>query len=300
MELVQEPELYNKKGLLEGSLSETLEIPLNELEQLEPLDLSKPHVSREQVEKIILMKPKNIDLYRRALVHKSLQKNVRECISLGLPVCDYMKESNERLEFLGDAVFNLVVGHYLFDKYPDKDEGFLTRMRTKIVRSAHCVKFAKILELGQFIITGNKIIRIKDQDGTVINNKVLEDSFEAFIGALYLDLGFKYAEMFIKKLVSEHVTFDELLYDDNYKDILMRYSQTYNYELPIYKTISIEGPPHNRIFTVKTYLKSKNNPSVEREIGTGTGSSKKNAEQDSARHACSLITNLKHITNRDL
>ena len=109
----------------------------------------------------------------------------------------------------------------------------MTRIRTKIVRGSKCSLFAKNIGLDQYILTANKVLTIKDKPH--INNKVLEDHFEALIGALYKDLGFKYAEMFIKRIVDKYVDFREILKDDNYKDILMRYTQYYNYELPIYE-----------------------------------------------------------------
>jgi ribonuclease-3 len=228
------------------------------------------------------MRPKNLDIYRRSLVHKSLQKNVRKNINKKQDVLDYMLESNERLEFLGDAVFGLVVANLLFDKYPDEDEGFMTRMRTKIVRSSHCAKFAKVLGLDNYIITGNKVVRVKDSDGKISNNRVMEDAFESFVGAIYKDLGFKHAESFIVRLINEHVDFTHMLVDDNYKDILMRYTQAYEYELPIYDTVKVEGPPHSRKFVVSVSLKKNGSENI-KEVGLGSGSSKKAAEQKAAQ-----------------
>ncbi len=256
-------------------------------------DLSKPHVSREQIESITGFKPININLYRVSLVHKSLQKILQNRISLNIKVCDYMNDTNERLEFLGDSVINFVSANYIFNKYPDKDEGFMTRIRTKIVRSSHCVKFAKFMNLEQHILTSNKVLNIKDR--MQINNRVLEDAFEAFIGALYKDLGFRYAEMFINGLIDKCV--DEILKDDNYKDIIMRYSQAYGYELPIYETISSVGPPYSRKFVISISLMKDG---FTREMGQGTGLSKKEAEQNAAKNACNMIdSSLKHIINRD-
>lgn len=293
-------------------------------------DLSKPHVSREQIQSIIIFKPIKLELYRKALIHSSMQKIILNRIENNIKVCDYMKFSNERLEFLGDAVFNLVAAEYIYEKYPDKDEGFMTRMRTKIVRSSHCVIFAKYLGLEQYILTANKVLNVTDK--IQVNNRVLEDAFEALIGALYKDLGFKYTEQFIKKLIGECVNFKEIIKDDNYKDILMRYTQAYGYELPIYKLVNTEGTAYNRKFTVSVYLKkSKKDLSEdlsaesseeikedskedlkedlredsseeykEVEMGTGSGSSKKEAEQNAAKNACSIIdSSLKHIINRD-
>ena len=87
------------------------------------------HVNRQQIESIIKMRPKNLEYYQRALVHKSILKTNK-----GKIVPDYMKESNERLEYLGDSVLSLVVATHLYNKYTNKDEGFLTKIRTKLVR----------------------------------------------------------------------------------------------------------------------------------------------------------------------
>jgi dsRNA-specific ribonuclease len=225
---------------------------------------------------------------------------------LKVPVEEYMFSSNERLEFLGDSIFNSVITCIIYKKYHDKDEGFLTRIRTKIVRSSHCVIFAKKLGLDKHILTSNKILGIGTVgDKRMINDRVLEDAFEAFIGAIYLDLGYKYAELFIKRLVDTMVNFNEILKDDNYKDILMRYTQAYGYELPVYVEVSSGGMDDSSPkFTMSVQLvplaEDKQDRQVIKDICYGSGNSKKEAEQNAAKHLCSLLdSNLKHIINRD-
>ncbi len=266
------------------------------------IDLTKPHISREEIQVILNgMKPRNLENYRKALVHKSLNKYIKYTLDQGLPVCSYLVEgkepaSNERLEYLGDAVFNLIVGGFLFDKYPDKDEGFLTRLRTKIVRDTHCVKFSKLIGIGQFVLAGSIVKR--DATGSV-NDKLLEDAFEAFLGAIYLDLGFKFSNDFVIKLIEKYVDLNLLHQDDNYKDILMRFTQTKGIELPEYKVVSQEGPPHKRIFTiqVKMVIDGKLHS-----MGVGKGSNKKNAEQEAAMNTLSCIDekDLATLAGRDL
>ena len=265
-------------------------------------DLSKPHISREQIQAILGgMRPKCLENYRRALVHKSFQKYIRHTLDQGLPVCTYLVDgknpaSNERLEFLGDAVFNLIVGGYLFKKYPGKDEGFLTRLRTKIVRDTHCVKFSNLIGLGPYILAGNIV---KRENGGNYNDKLLEDSFEAFLGAIYLDLDFKFTNDFVIKLIEKSVDFEALLEDDNYKDILMRYTQNKGISLPEYRVIKQEGPPHKRVFTIQVFLiiDSKEHP-----MGIGEGLSKKDAEQVSACNTLAMVdpNDLGNIPGRDL
>lgn len=255
-------------------------------------DLSKPHISRDEIQTILGgMKPIHLENYRRALVHRSMQKYINQALKDGKGVQDYLKESNERLEFLGDAVFALVVADYIFDKYPTKDEGFLTRLRTKIVRDVNCVNFAKHIGLQNHILVANN-----KQKGTT-NDKIIEDAFEAFIGAIFLDLDFKFCKGFIIKLIETYVNFNKILEDDNYKDILMRYTQTKQISLPIYKVINEEGPPHKRTFTVCVYFLID---SKEIEMGKGTGSSKKIAEQEAARIALLSIDPNDIETERDL
>lgn len=272
------------------------------MEESIEIDLTKPHISREEIQNILGgMRPKKLEYYRRALVHKSLNKYINNTLEQGNPVCSYLVEnnkasSNERLEFLGDAVFNLIVGGYLYEKYPEKDEGFLTRLRTKIVRDTHCVKFSKLIGIGPFVLAGS-IVK-KDKNGDV-NDKLLEDAFEAFLGAIYLDLGFNFAKGFVTKLIDTHVNLNMLLEDDNYKDVLMRYTQTKGIGLPEYKLISQEGPPHKRIFTIQVIIKIDNKL---HKMGKGQGSNKKEAEQESAMNTLNMIddTELSNLAGRDL
>jgi ribonuclease-3 len=256
-------------------------------------DLSKPHVSREEIQSILGgMKPRNLEYYRRALVHRSMQKCVKQSLRDGKTVLDYFKESNERLEFLGDAVFALIVADYIFEKYPTKDEGFLTRMRTKIVRDVNCVRFAKHIEIDKHVLVASN-----KQKGTT-NDKIMEDAFEAFIGALYSDTDFKFCKGFIVKLIEKYVNFEEILEDDNYKDVLMRYTQGKQISLPIYKVIKEEGPPHKKIFTVCVYFVISDK---ETEMGKGTGCSKKIAEQEAALNTLKMIedSDLEEFSSRD-
>ena len=248
------------------------------------VELTVPHISRQQIEKILGMRPKNLDYYRRALVHKSIQRNVRKHKSNGSneKVLDYLTMSNERLEFLGDSVLGLIVSNYLFDKYPTKDEGFMTRTKTKLVCGKNCAKLAKVLDLGSHILMSKNVQKTcslgGDQQSTS-NVKLLEDAFEAFIGAIYKDLGFKFAQAFVYRLIEENLDINDMLEDNNYKDILLRYCQSEGHPLPEYVTVKEEGPPHERLFTISVTVDSKI-------WGTGIpGTSKKEAEQSAAKCA---------------
>jgi len=212
-------------------------------------DFTKPHVKRLDIENILNMKIKNISHYQRALVHKSIYKTIRRYIQLNgtSNVQEYLLQHNERLEFLGDSVLGFIVANYLFHKYPDSDEGFLTKLKTKIVNSFQLAEFAKAVNLGKYILLSSHVENIKGRN----SQKILEDAFEAFLAAIFKDLGFDAVNSFMINLI-ESLDFEYLLIEDNFKDILLRYTQndknnTYpaNYELT-----STEGPPHNREFVI--------------------------------------------------
>lgn len=236
------------------------------------INVTIPHISRQEIENILGMRPKNLDYYRRALVHKSVQRNVRRSQE---KVLDYLTMSNERLEFLGDSVLGLIVSNYLFDKYPNKDEGFMTRTKTKLVCGKNCAKLAKVLNLGNYILMSKNVQKTS-------NVKLLEDAFEAFIGAIYKDLGFKFAQAFVYRLIEQNLDINEMLEDNNYKDILLRYCQSEGHSLPDYVTTKEEGPPHERIFTISVLVDNI-------EWGSGIGNSKKDAEQMAAKDSLAKL-----------
>lgn len=215
-------------------------------------------ITKHAIENIVKTKIKNIDIYKNALMHKSLFK--------------ITELSNERLEFLGDSVVNLVVADYLYRKYPDENEGFLTKLRTKLVNRFTLCKFSKYIGLHEFVLLSKRI----DTDEGRNNTKILEDAFESFIGAMFLDIGLDECKKFIINIIDNFIDFDKILVDDNYKDILLRYTQKYNMTLPEYVLLMQSGPPHKRLFTVQVIVNKQ-------KLGVGYGSSKKVAEQHSAK-----------------
>ena len=224
-------------------------------------------LTRKDIEKIIKMKPIDIKKYRKAFVHKSVVKTARE--DENLP--DYMDSSYERYEFLGDSVLSLIVAKYIFAKFPNCQEGNLTKIRTKLVNGKTLSLFANKLELSKFLILNYKVENINGRT----NNRILEDVFESLICAIYLDLGFNYAEKFVIDLIEEHIDFDELLIDNNYKDILLRFCQNKFGTTPSYKLLETNGPPHNRTFKILCYIQDV-------EYKYGRGKNKKEAEQVAA------------------
>ena len=233
-------------------------------------DFSKPHVSREEIQTIISMRVKNVTHYQRALVHKSIYKAVKRY--QGENIQEYLLQHNERLEFLGDSVLSLIVANFLYHKYPDRDEGFLTRIKTKLVNGTQLAKLAKSINLGNYILMSNHVQNIKGRD----SQKILEDTFEALLAAIFNDLGFDAVNSFVLGLI-DALDFNEILVEDNYKDLLLKYAQHDKIKpsTPEYTLLSTEGPPHNRTFTVAVVINSVQH-------SQGTGRSKKQAEQIAA------------------
>lgn len=206
--------------------------------------------------------------YVQALTHRSyLESNESDDVS------------NERLEFLGDSVLNLIVAQYLFENFPDENEGFLTKLRSRFVNRSSLANAAEELGIGELVILGNNI-----QESFVKNSKtVLADTFEALIGALFLDRGLDTCREFIhRRLVIPKVQYEDYLIDENYKSQLLEYTQAHKISTPVYEVINEEGPHHKRIFTVWVYVNNK-------EMGIGKGKNKKTAEQNAARIAYKKI-----------
>ena len=231
-------------------------------------DFSKPHVTREEIQSILNgIKIKNISYYQRSLVHKSIYKAVKRYTG-EKPLQDYLLQHNERLEFLGDSVLGLIIANYLYNKYPDRDEGFLTKIKTKLVNGLQLSKLAKQINLGKYILMSNHVQNINGRD----SQKILEDAFEAFLAAIFMDLGYDAVNSFVINLI-DSLDFTQVLIEDNFKDILLKYSQkVFKNSTPEYFLVTSEGPPHNRTFTV---IVSINGIKYE----TGTANSKKQAEQ---------------------
>ena len=271
------------------------------------IDLENEHVSRKQIKEIFDKVgcgswPRNIAIYQRALVHKSVLKSVRKATNNSdIKVLDYLKNSNETLEFLGDSALSLAVSDVLFKNYPNKDEGFLTRIRTKLIRGETCTKFAKFLGLGDHILMSNHVKKI---DGKNSDN-LLENAFEAFLGAIYFDFnetnseGASYVKEFVTRIINECIDLDELLLDTNYKDILLRFTQNKNLVEPEYSIIGETGPSHCKEYTIESIIKNLNGTVFA--TGIGTGRNKKKTEQKAAHALIRKVDSkeLKSIINRD-
>jgi len=229
------------------------------------IDLSIPHINRETIEKIAGRKVNNLFHYQRALVHKSIQGVLK--FYEGEPL-EYMKESNERLEFLGDSFFGTIITTYLFKKYSTKDEGFLTKVRTRIVKGTAMAKFAEKIGIKDNILMTQYVVNAGGKE----NKRFLEDAFEAFVGAMFLDLGYEQVQEFSLDVINKFIDEKVMLYDDNYKDLLIRFCQNKKLETPEFKTIKEEGPAHKKTFTIHIIM-------YKEVFGEGVSNKKKSAEQ---------------------
>lgn len=187
---------------------------------------------------------------------------------------------NERLEFLGDAVLEIISSDFLYKNYQDKPEGELTKLRASIVCEPTLAICAGEIELGDYLRLG----RGEDLTGGRGRKSILSDALEAVIGAIYLDGGFANAKEFVLKYILTDIEHKQLFYDS--KTILQEVVQGEHEQL-IYVLIHEEGPDHNKSFTVEARI-------GERVIGAGTGHTKKAAEQEAAYRALLAI----HAANK--
>lgn len=228
-------------------------------------------VEKNRIEQLIGTKIKDLTLYQKAFTHKSALKEHEE-----------LTESFETLEFMGDSVLGFIITKFLFDRYEEKQEGFLTKARTKLVRSETLADLALKLKLNEMVLMDEKGMR----NGWNNNPKILEDVFEALVGAIYMDLGLIHAKEFVLRLYTDpkYIDLDIIMIDDNYKDHLMRYCQVNNLQLPNY----IVAGHYEGMFYVDVYV---NNGFC----GRGIAKTKKQAEQYAAQEFFLNIEQLKNL-----
>ena len=204
---------------------------------------------------------KDISLLEEALTHRS---------TLNLP---NIEKSYERLEYLGDAVLENLISSYLFKKYPDKNEGYLTSARSVVVRTESLANFAKEIGLDKQVF----ISRGEQSGGGRENPSTLEDITESLIGAIYIDGGMEAAKKFFDKIFIPHAK--KTL---SSKSLLQEKIQSQKISGPVYKTLEENGPDHSKIFTVAVHVNNK-------QIATGKGKNKQEAEQKAAQKALKLV-----------
>ena len=205
----------------------------------------------------------NKALLKEALTHRSFA------------VENNLLYDNQRMEFLGDAVLQILLTEFLYLRYPEEDEGAMTKMRSAMVQQEALAKLARKLELGRFMYAGKGEIESGGED----RDSTLSDLFEAFIGAYYLDAGFDKVRDFVNKFMGEAVPEpDKLLSGLNPKGTLQEYTQKRWGITPEYEVISVTGPDHNPSYLVGVAVNGK----IKAE---GSASNRKQAESQAARSA---------------
>ncbi|MGM0613470.1 MAG: ribonuclease III [Bacteroidota bacterium] len=192
----------------------------------------------ESIKNIFGFFPGNIFLYKLALTHKSVATEIKEGV----------KDSNERLEYLGDAILGSIVADYLFKKFPFKDEGFLTETRSKIVSRDQLNNLSIKLGLNKLIESASNS---KSQNGKSING----DAFEAFIGAMYLDKGYVFAHRIVtENIIKVHLDLDELVEKEvNFKSKLIEWAQKERKEIE-FKVINEQGSGNSKQYVSKVFI----------------------------------------------
>lgn len=211
---------------------------------------------------------RDISLLRRALTHSSYLNEFSDAV-----------EDNERLEFLGDAVLDFLVGAWLYKHYPEMREGELTRLRSALVRTEQLAEFAIQIDLGEALRLG----RGEDDSGGRQRLALLCGSFEALVGALYVDQGVDRVAQFVEPLLDEAA--EQILRAHREQDPKSRFqewAQALGYGPPAYQTVFASGPDHARVFEVEAWVNG-------RLYGRGSGQSKQAATKSAARDALNKL-----------
>ena len=211
---------------------------------------------------------KDLELLKTALTHSSYANETSV-------------ESNERLEFLGDAVLGFVVADVLYKRYPEASEGKLSKMRSSIVSRMNFAHFARELKIDKQLLLGKG----EENTGGRERESNLSGTFEAVIGAIFIDGGYRKVYKIITKLLKNCLNGDKEIFKD-YKTKLQEVAQRKFKKVPKYKVILEEGPPHNKSFHIEVKLGRKS-------FGKGIGRNKKQAEQEAAKYGLEEMDKLK-------
>ncbi len=212
---------------------------------------------------------KDIKLYEQALTHTSFAHERGK-----------RRNNNERLEFLGDAVLELIVSDYLFEAYPNLSEGKLTKLRADLVCEASLARLAFELNISQYILLGKG----ETISGGSTRPSLLGDTVEALIGALYIDIGLEKCRQYVLDLYKPILQeLQEGVLRRDYKTLLQEFSQARFSVTPSYRIVNESGPDHSKEFKAEVLM-------INEPVGNGWGRSKKEAEQAAAKVAWSKLT----------
>ena len=264
--------------------------------KIHPFNNKNKLLTKNDVENIlkkygIFQNINNLSIYQEAFVHESyslphIEKVIqRDNLVLGDKldgVAPLQNKSYERLEFLGDAIVEGIISAYLFERFPDQDEYFLTRMRVSIVKGATCTHISKSLGLGKHLIISKAM---EERENARIKDNILEDLFEAFIGAIFIDFNnsFDICKKFLINVIEDERTkinmVDMILNDGNYKNKLVDYVRKL-YKTPItFKVSEIIDDNTVKIFKANVYRNDTNEL-----IASGQGTDNKKAYHDAAKN----------------
>jgi len=238
------------------------------------LKLYKLYLSPEKefvkkLKNILGFVPGNVTLYKMAFRHRSAAKILK----------NGSRSSNERLEFLGDAVLGSVIAELLFKHYPYKEEGFLTEMRSKIVNRANLNQLAKKIGFDKLIQFDQRSVSIQTK-----HNSMLGDAFEAIVGAIYMDKGYNFTKEFLlRRIVKPHIDIHTLeLTETNFKSKLIEWCQRHGKDVLFELAENGEGES-TKLFTISAMVEGE-------KVGTGRDYNKKNAEKLAAEKACEALS----------
>lgn len=220
----------------------------------------------KQIQKLLKYEFKNINLLKEAITHKSIKSSI----------------NNERLEFLGDAVLDLIVGEYLYHKFSTQSEGDLSKLRASLVNEDSLAKIAKELNLGEFLY----LSPAEENNGGRDKQSLISDALEALMGAIYLESGLDSVKVIFIDLLEKNfpdINLNSLTKD--YKTTLQEVTQAQIGTAPKYELISSSGPDHKKSFEMAVLLNGK-------EIARAIGTSKKAAEQACALKALEMLKNI--------
>ncbi|HSA83360.1 MAG TPA: ribonuclease III [Patescibacteria group bacterium] len=212
----------------------------------------------------------NQKLFEHAFIHRSYLNEIKKPM-----------ESNERLEFLGDSILSFVISEHLFKAYPQFDEGILTNLRSLVVNTKSLAKASESLNFGNLL----KLSKGEEESNGRKNESILANTFEAFIGALFLDQGIDAVKVFLNQTIVPKI--EEFVAKKVFKDpksLLQEHIQAKKQNSPVYKVLNEEGPAHAKTFTIGVFVE-------EQQVGTGIGRSKQEAEEEAAQQALEKISN---------
>ncbi len=223
----------------------------------------------KELEEKIGVKIEDKQLFSKAFTHRSYLNEDPK-----------INESNEKLEFLGDSIISFVVANYLFRNYPNLSEGDYTDIRAHLVSGETLGKVAKNLKLGKFL----KLSKGEEKVGGREKTSILADTYEALVGAIFLQSGLKSAEEFVKRtLINPYLL--PMVKNKTYlspKTLLQEYFQKQKHQLPKYEILKTEGPEHKKVYTIGVFFDQK-------KLAEGKGRSKKKAEEKAAEKALEKI-----------